>query len=117
MAQQILIALITILALSGGAFAWSVIKRFDETRQLPKRPEQLRKAAKAMSLWIETGKRQGLIDGSGEVISDDLAVLEEWSKRAPFTDVVHGETLAPGEREKLEKWFWVVFAYLILLAL
>jgi hypothetical protein len=77
MTTHILVFLTSVLALAGRAFFWSVLNRFDENRQLPSRPEQLRKAANAFSHWIGTGKNQGLIDDIGEVVSKDLEALEQ----------------------------------------
>lgn len=121
MHDQWMTASIVTLLIVGGAFLGRLLLWWERSPYHPesqeaqaKREGELAERAQQIEEWLQAGRRRQIItqnlQGPGP-----LQELLSWLKGAPFTQVKAEETLIGDERKRLNRWFWAVFAYLVVL--
>lgn len=115
MANQGIIVITVILLIMLGAFLDRLLRWWDRSQsRSPERQAELEERARAIAEWLQDGRQQQILDeelqGSGS-----LQELLGWLAKAPPTQVTGAETLYAGERRRLTRRFWLVFAYLAIL--
>jgi hypothetical protein len=116
MANQWIIVITVVLAITLGAFLDRLLQWLRGSRYQPKPQNELEERARAIAEWLQDGRQQQILNEKLEG-SGSLQELLGWLAKAPSTQVTAAETLHAGERKRLTWRFWLVFAYLVILGM
>lgn len=122
MADQWITVSIVILLIMLGAFLerlllWWEHTRFHlEPREAREQRERVLAERRAQQIeeWVQLGQQRQILSQNlqGPVSHQDLL---SWLAEAPLNQVTAAGTLSADERTRLTRWFWAVFAYLVIL--